>query len=82
MILAGLLLLGSPVLDARRACTVGSVLPLDALRSRGEGDEAWAARSSANALAVLSAARPMLDGERAALADQLLAEIRGTASPR
>jgi hypothetical protein len=30
------------------------------------------ARSSANALAVLSAARPMLDAERAALADQII----------
>jgi len=73
-----LMLLGSPVLDARRAFTVGSLLHMDALRARVEGDEAWAARSSANALAVLSAARPMLDGERAALADQIIGEIRGS----
>jgi len=72
-----LMLLGSPVLDARRAFTVGSLMHMDALRARVEGDEAWAARSSANALAVLSAARPMLDGERAALADRIIGEIRG-----
>ena len=56
---------------------MGSLLHMDALRARAEGDEAWAARSSANALALLSAARPMLDAERAALADQIIEEIRG-----
>jgi len=72
-----LMLLGSPVLDARRAFTVGSLLHMDALRARTDGDEAWAARSSAKALAVLSAARPMLDAERAGLADRIIGEIRG-----
>jgi len=72
-----LMLLGSPLLDVRRAFTVGALLHMDALRARAEGDEAWAARSSAAAVAVLSAARPMLDAERAALVDQILEEIRG-----
>ena len=72
-----LMLLGSPVLDARRAFTVGSLLHMDALRARAEGDEAWAARSAAKALAVLTAARPMLDAERAGLADRIIGEIRG-----
>ena len=72
-----LMLLGSPSLDVRRAFTVGALLHMDALRARAEGDEAWAARSSAAAVAVLSAARPMLDAERAALVDQILEEIRG-----
>jgi hypothetical protein len=72
-----LMLLGSPVLDVRRAFTVASLLHMDALRARAEGDEVWAARSSAAAVAVLSAARPMLDAVRAALVDQILEEIRG-----
>ena len=72
-----LMLLGSPVLDTRRAFTVGTRLHMDALRARAEGDDAWAARSSAAAVAVLSAARPMLDAERAAVVDQILEEIRG-----
>ena len=71
-----LMLLGSPVLDSRRAFTVGSLLHLDALRARADGDETRAARSDANALALLLAARPMMDAERAAFADQLIAEIR------
>jgi hypothetical protein len=73
-----LMLLGSPVLDARRAFTVGMLLHLDALRARADGDEGRAARSENNALAVLQAAKPMLDGERAALAEQLIEEIRAT----
>jgi hypothetical protein len=73
-----LMLLGSPVLDARRAFTVGMLLHLDALRARTDGDEGRAARSENNALAVLQAAKPMLDGERAALAEQLIEEIRAT----
>ena len=72
-----LMLLGSPVLDSRRAFTVGALLHMDALRARAEGDEPWAARSSAAAVAVLSAARPMLDAERVAVVDQILEEIRG-----
>jgi hypothetical protein len=72
-----LMLLGSPVLDTRRAFTVGALLHMDALRARAEGDTAWAARSSATAVAVLSAARPMLDAERVAVVDQILEEIRG-----
>ena len=72
-----LMLLGSPVLDTRRAFTLGALLHMDALRARAEGDTAWAARSSATAVAVLSAARPMLDAERVAVVDQILEEIRG-----
>lgn len=71
-----LMLLGGPVLDSRRAFTVGMLLHLDTLRARAEGDEAWAARSSRGAFAVLQAARPMLDGERLQLAQQLIEEIR------
>ena len=71
-----LMLLGSPVLDARRAFTVGSLLHMDGLRARAQGDETWGARSSGTALALLEAARPMLDAERLALADQIIAEIR------
>jgi len=79
-----LMLLGSPVLDSRRAFTVGTLLHMDALRARTDGDGPRAARSDANALALLLAARPMMDAERVALADQLIAEIRGSApaSPR
>ena len=72
-----LMLLGSPVLDTRRAFTVGALLHMDALRARAEGDETWAARSAATAVAVLSAARPMLDAERVAVVDQILEELRG-----
>jgi hypothetical protein len=71
-----LMLLGGPVLDSRRAFTVGMLLHLDALRARAEGDDPWAARSSRGALAVLQAARPMLEGERLELANQLIDEIR------
>ena len=75
-----LMLLGSPVLDARRSFAVASLLHMDALRARADGDESRAARSVANALALLQAAKPMLDGERADLAVQLIEELR-TASP-
>ena len=75
-----LMLLGSPVLDARRSFAVASLLHMDALRARADGDESRAARSVANALALLQAAKPMLDGERADLAVQLIAELRA-ASP-
>ena len=75
-----LMLLGSPVLDARRSFAVASLLHMDALRARADGDESWAARSVANALALLQAAKPMLDGERADLAVQLIEELRA-ASP-
>jgi hypothetical protein len=75
-----LMLLGSPVLDVRRAFMVASLLHLDALRARAEGDVTWAGRSTANALALFSAMRPMLDAERGALADQIVDEIRGTAA--
>ena len=75
-----LMLLGSPVLDARRSFAVATLLHMDALRARADGDESWAARSVANALALLQAAKPMLDGERADLAVQLIAELRA-ASP-
>ena len=71
-----LMLLGSPVLDARRAFGVAALLQMDALRARADGDESRAARSIANALALLQAARPMLDGERADLAVQIIEELR------
>jgi hypothetical protein len=71
-----LMLLGSPVLDARRAFTVGSLLHMDAMRARSDGDEARATRSGANALAVLQAAKPMLDPNRTELATQMIDEIR------
>jgi hypothetical protein len=71
-----LMLLGSPVLDARRAFTVGSLLQMDAMRARADGDERRATRSFANALAVLQAAKPMLDPNRAELAAQMIEEIR------
>ena len=74
------MLLGGPVLDARRVFAVGSLLHMDALRARADGEHSWAARSEANALALLSAARPMLDGDRADLAGQIIDEIRGAAS--
>ena len=75
-----LMLLGSPVLDARRSFAVASLLHMDALRARADGDDSRAARSVANALALLQAAKPMLDGERADLAVQLIKELRA-ASP-
>ena len=71
-----LMLLGSPVLDARRAFAVAALLHTDALRARADGDESRAARSIANALALLQAARPMLEGERAELATQITEELR------
>jgi len=70
-----LMLLGSPVLDARRAFTVGSLLHMDAIRARADGDATRAARSSRNALAVLQAAKPMLDPNRGELAGQIIDEI-------
>ena len=73
-----LMLLGSPVLDERRAFAVAALLHMDALRARRDGDEARAARSSGNALALLQAARPMLDGERADLAARITQELRAT----
>jgi hypothetical protein len=71
-----LMLLGSPVLDARRAFAVAALLHMDALRARTDGDESRAARSIANALALLQAAKPMLEGERAELAVQIIEELR------
>jgi hypothetical protein len=76
-----LMLLGSPVLDARRAFTVASLLHMDALRARADGDETRAARSVANALALLHASKPMLDGERADLAARIIEEIRASEAP-
>ncbi len=73
-----LMLLGSPVLDARRAFAVATLLQMDALRARADGDESRAARSLANALALLQAAKPMLDGERADLAARIIDELRAT----
>ena len=75
-----LMLLGSPVLDARRAFTVASLLHMDALRARVDGDETRAARSAANALALLQAAKPMLDGERAEIAARIIEGIRSSAA--
>ena len=78
-----LMLLGSPVLDARRAFAVGNLLHMDALRARADGDESRAARSESNATALLQAARPMVDADRVAVIDQVLAEIReGNAAQR
>ena len=71
-----LMLLGSPVLDARRAFAVAALLHMDALRARADGDESRAARSIANALALLQSAKPMLEGERAELASQIIEELR------
>ncbi len=71
------MLLGGASLDSRRAFTVASLLHMDALRARADGDDAWAARSDAGALSLLSSVRPQLDGERAALADEILTELRG-----
>jgi hypothetical protein len=76
-----LMLLGSPVLDARRAFTVGSLLHMDAMRATADGDATRAARSSTNALAILQAAKPMLDPERAELAGQLIDEIKSVTHP-
>lgn len=72
-----IMLLGGPALDPRRALLVGSLLHLDGLRARADGDAGWASRSFAGALALLTAARPLLDGERATLAGQLIDEING-----
>ncbi len=74
-----LMLLGSPVLDTRRAFTVGALLHMDAMRARADGDEARATRSSTNGLAVLQAAKPMLDANRAELAGRIIDEIRSGA---
>ena len=71
------MVLGAPMVDARRAFTVGSLLHIDSLRARADGDVAWAARSSASALALLTSVRSQLDGDRAAIADQIIGEIRG-----
>jgi len=73
-----LMLLGSPVLDARRAFAVATLLHMDALRARADGDESRAARSVTNALALLQAAKPLLDGERADLATKIIDELRAT----
>jgi len=72
------MLLGGASLDARRAFTVASLLHMDALRARADGDDAWAARSDAGALSLMSGVRAQLDGERAALADEILTELRGS----
>jgi hypothetical protein len=72
-----IMLLGGPSLDARRALLVGSLLHLDGLRARADEDGAWAARSFAGALALLTAARPLLDADRAALATRIIDEING-----
>ena len=71
-----LMLLGGSKLDERRAFAVGALLHMDGLRAQADGDVAWAARSFRGAEALLLAARPHLDGERATMADQLLAELR------
>ena len=68
------MLLGGPILDPRKAFAVGALLHLDAMRARADGDEARAKRSASNALALLTEARPQLDGERAAMADEMIGE--------
>ena len=70
------MLMGGPLIDQRRAFTVGALLHLDSQRARAVGDEAWAAKSAASALALLTHARPLLDGERAVLADEIIAKLR------
>jgi hypothetical protein len=70
------MLLGGAMMDQRRAFTVGALLHLDAQRARAAGDTAWAARSAASALALLSDARSKLDGERATLADEMIADLK------
>ncbi len=75
-----LMLLGSPVLDPRRTFAVATLLHMDALRARADGDESRAARSVANALALLQAAKPLLDGERADLAARIIDEIRASSA--
>lgn len=75
------MLLGGQALDTRRAFTVGALLHHDGLRARADGDEAWAARSFRGAATLLAAARPSVDPERQALADQMLAEIADLTSP-
>lgn len=77
-----LMLLGAPKLDPRRAFAVGALLHMDGVRATADGDVAWAARSFRAAETLLAAARPQLDGERAELADQLLAEMRDTTDAR
>src|SRR5687768_5500116 len=72
-----LMLLGGSKLDARRAFVVGVLLHADGLRARADGDDTWAARSFKGASALLTAARPLLDGERAKLAGDILTEIAG-----
>ena len=71
-----LMLLGGPKLDERRAFAVGALLHVDGLRAQAEGDAAWAARSFKAAETLLKAAHSQLDDERAAMAEQLLAELR------
>lgn len=70
-----IMLLGGNSLDSRRAFTIGSLLHLDGLRARADGDAAWAARSFRGARALLTAALPMVDAERSELANQMLEEI-------
>jgi hypothetical protein len=70
------MLLGGPKLDPRRALAVGALMHMDGLRARADGEGAWAARSFRAAETLLRAARAQLDGERAVLADSLLAELR------
>ena len=70
------MLLGGQTLDPRRAFAVGSLLYMDSLRARADGDDARANRSATNALALLTAARPQLEGERATMADEILLSKR------
>jgi hypothetical protein len=71
-----LMLLGGQKLDVRRAFVIGALLHMDGMRARADGDHAWAARSFRAAEALLVAARPQLDAERAQLADGMLDELR------
>ncbi len=70
-----LMLLGSPVLDTRRAFTVGSLLHHGRAARARRRRRGWAARSVANALALLQAAQAHARSERAELADQIIDEI-------
>jgi hypothetical protein len=69
------MLLGGPVLDPRKAFAVGALLHLDAMRARADGDESRTKRSETNALVLLTEARSQLDGDRAAMADEIISSF-------
>jgi hypothetical protein len=54
---------------------VGALLHLDAMRARADGDESRTKRSETNALVLLTEARSQLDGDRAAMADEIISSF-------